>query len=239
MVNTLACFLVLRDELRRRRLPWQTFGAWRIGPLALLASFLLMNLGVGTLTSEGNNLLLAVLPVPAWFAQAFSPLHDLASHPISGPLALIVVAPLTEELICRGLILRGLLARINPWRAIIVSALLFALVHLNPWQFPTAFAIGLVFGWVYFRTGSLTLCMAGHALHNSISLLATGLPFVIRGFNSTPPAGTVDFQPWWLDLTGVALVLIGTVWFLRWAPPLVKPPEPPPIPATVTADPAT
>jgi len=237
VVNTLACFLVLWDEMRRRRISWPTLGSWRIEPVTLLAPFLLTVLGVGALTSEGSNLFQAVFPKPAWITRTFPQLNDLASNPISGPLILVVVAPLTEELICRGLILRGLLARISPWRAIVVSALLFALVHLNPWQFVTAFVIGLVFGWVYFRTGSLLLCMAGHALHNTLSLVATGLPFVIRGFNSTPPAGTVDFQPCWFDLTAMALVLVGLVWFLRWAPPLAKPPEPPPLPVPVAANP--
>ena len=237
VVLTLACFIVLWDELRRHRTPWRTLGIWHIEPVTLLAPFLLLVLGVGTLVSDGNNLLQAVLPPPAWFTRSFSQLHDLASHPISGPLALVVIAPLTEELIFRGLILRGLLARTSPWRAIVISALLFGLVHLNPWQIPFAFVAGLVFGWVYFRTGSLTLCMAGHALHNSISLLATGLPFVIRGFNSTPPAGMVDFQPWWFDLTGVVLVLVGTAWFLRCALPLAKPTEPPPLPAAASANP--
>jgi len=237
VVKTLACFLVLWDEMRRRRISWPTLGSWRIEPVTLLAPFLLTVLGVGALTSEGSNLFQAVFPKPAWITRTFPQLNDLASNPISGPLILVVVAPLTEELICRGLILRGLLARISPWRAIVVSALLFALVHLNPWQFATAFVIGLVFGWVYFRTGSLLLCMAGHALHNTLSLVATGLPFVIRGFNSTPPAGTVDFQPCWFDLTAMALVLVGLVWFLRWAPPLAKPPEPPPLPVPMAANP--
>jgi membrane protease YdiL (CAAX protease family) len=239
VVKTLACFLVLWDELRRHRIPWRSLGAWRVEPITLFAPFFLLVLGVVTLITDVDNWLKAALPPPAWITQAFSQLHDLASHPISGPLALVVIAPLTEELIFRGLILRGLLARTNPRRAIVISALLFALIHVNPWQFPTAFVAGLVLGWAYFRTGSLTLCMAGHALHNSIWLLGTGLPFVIRGFNSTPPAGTVDFQPWWFDLTGVVLILVGTAWFLRCAPPLAKPTEPPPIPAPVAAAPAT
>jgi len=237
VVKTLACFLVLWDELRRHQIPWRTLGIWRIEPITLLAPFFLMVLGVGTLASGCNNLLRVVLPPPAWFTQAFAQLYDLAAHPISGPLALVVIAPLTEELIFRGLILRGLLARTNPRRAIVISALLFALIHVNPWQFPIALGTGLIFGWAYFRTGSLVLCMAGHALHNSISLLGTGLPFVIHGFNSTPPAGTVDFQPWWFDLTGFVLVLVGIAWFLRWVPPLAQPSGPPPIPVPVTANP--
>jgi hypothetical protein len=237
VVSTLACFLVLRDELRRLRIPWRTLGAWRIEPVALLAPFLLLVLGIGMLLSDVGNLLHAVLPPPASITQAFSQLYDLASHPISGPLSLVVVAPLTEELLFRGLILRGLLARTSPRRAIVISALLFALFHLNPWQFPTAFFAGLLLGWAYFRTGSLVLCMAGHALNNALSLLAPGLPFVIRGFNSTPPAGTVDFQPWWFNLTGAALVLVGIIWFLRCTPPLAKPPETPALPVPVTANP--
>jgi membrane protease YdiL (CAAX protease family) len=237
VVKTLACFLVIWDELRRHRIPWRSLGAWRVEPITLFAPFFLLVLGVVTLISDAGNWLKAALPPPAWITQVFSQLHDLASHPISGPLSLVVIAPLTEELIFRGLILRGLLARTSPWRAIVISALLFALIHVNPWQFPTAFVAGLVLGWAYFRTGSLTLCMAGHALHNSIALLATGLPFVIRGFNSTPPAGTVDFQPWWFNLTGVALVLVGTAWFLRWVPPLVKTAETPALPVPVTANP--
>jgi uncharacterized protein len=228
--------LVLRDELRRCQMPWQQLGGWRIEPVILLAPFLLLIIGIGALISESNNLLEAVLPKPAWIAQAFSPLHDLASNPISGPLMLIVVAPVTEELICRGLVLRGLLTRTGPWRAIIISAVLFALVHLNPWQFPTAFVLGLVLGWVYFRTGSLVLCMAGHALNNALSLLAVGLPFVVRGFNSTRTTGPVEFQPWWFDLAGLALVVASVLWFLRWAPPLATPPEPPLLPVAASAD---
>ena len=237
VVKTLACFLVLWDELRRHRIPWRTLGAWRVEPITLFAPFFLLVLGVVTLISDVGNWLKAALPPPAWITQALSQLYDLAAHPVSGPLALVVIAPLTEELIFRGLILRGLLARTSPWRAIVISALLFALIHLNPWQFTTAFVAGLVLGWAYFRTGSLSLCMAGHALNNGLSLLAPGLPFVIRGFNSTPPPGTVDFQPWWLDLAGVALVLGSVVWFLRCAPPLAKPPETPALPVPVTANP--
>jgi membrane protease YdiL (CAAX protease family) len=230
VVNTLVCLIVLRSELRRHQIQWRTLGAWRIVPVTLVAPFFLIVLGAVVLVSESANYLKAVLPPPVWFTAQFSELHNLAAHPVSGPLALIVMAPLTEEVIFRGLILRGLLARISPWRAIAISTLLFALLHLNPWQFPVAFGTGLVLGWAYYRTGSLSLCMAGHALINAISLLAMGLPFVVRGFNSVPLAGTVDFQPGWFDLAGVALVIGGAVWFRFLTVSLVGIGEPPPLP---------
>jgi uncharacterized protein len=237
VVNTLACFLLLRGELRRSQIPWRALGAWRIAPVTLLAPFFLMVVGAAILVSEIDDGLRSVLPPPARLIALFSQLHDLAAHPIVGPLALVVMAPVTEELLCRGLILRGLLAKISSWRAILLSSLLFALIHLSPWQFPIAFVSGLVFGWVYFRTGSLSLCMAGHALINALSLLAPGLPFVIRGFNTAPLTGTVDFQPWWFDLLGVALIVCGILWFRRWAPPLAKPAGAPPPSVPVSADP--
>jgi hypothetical protein len=50
--------------------------------------------------------------------------------------------------------------------------LLFALFHLNPWQFPAAFALGLILGWIRIRTGSVLACIAGHAIHNGLVFLS-------------------------------------------------------------------
>ena len=52
------------------------------------------------------------------------------------------------------------------------SALLFALFHMNPWQFPAAFALGLILGWIRIRTGSVLACIAGHAIHNGLVFLS-------------------------------------------------------------------
>ena len=61
-------------------------------------------------------------------------------------LCVSVFAPFFEEWLCRGMILRGLLQKMKPGWAIVLSALFFAISHLNPWQAVPAFVLGCLFG---------------------------------------------------------------------------------------------
>ena len=64
-----------------------------------------------------------------------------------------LLAPLAEELVFRGAILRALLRwHKNAWVGIAISAVLFAIIHMNPAQMPHAFFVGLLLGWMYYRT---------------------------------------------------------------------------------------
>lgn len=91
-------------------------------------------------------------------------------------LSVSVFAPLFEEWLCRGLVLRGLLKHMNPTGAILVSAAFFAILHMNPWQAIPAFILGILFGYVYYRTGSLKLTMLMHCVNNTFSLLLSKIP---------------------------------------------------------------
>lgn len=87
-------------------------------------------------------------------------------------ISVSIFAPLCEEWLCRGVILRGLIGRgVKPLWAIMFSAFFFALIHLNPWQAIPAFAFGCLFGYVYYRTGSLKLTMLMHFVNNTLSLV--------------------------------------------------------------------
>jgi membrane protease YdiL (CAAX protease family) len=88
-----------------------------------------------------------------------------------GYVTIGLLAPLTEELVMRGAILRSLLKDMRPWLAIVLSALLFALVHMNPVQMPHAFLIGLLLGWMYWRTGSILPGVAYHWANNSVAFV--------------------------------------------------------------------
>ncbi len=91
-------------------------------------------------------------------------------------ISVSIMAPLFEEWLCRGLILRGLMKKIGPTWAIVVSAVFFAVLHMNPWQALPAFTLGLLFGYVYYRTGSLKLTMLMHCVNNTFSVLISRIP---------------------------------------------------------------
>jgi membrane protease YdiL (CAAX protease family) len=90
-------------------------------------------------------------------------------------LALVVlgvVAPVGEELFFRGLVLRRLTGPVGPTNAVLLSALLFGLLHLDPVQSPAACLIGIYFGALVLRTGSLWTSIVAHALNNSAMVIA-------------------------------------------------------------------
>jgi hypothetical protein len=59
----------------------------------------------------------------------------------------------------------------SPALAIVISALFFAAIHGNVWQGVTAFAIGCLFGYVYYKTGSLKLTILMHCANNTFAVL--------------------------------------------------------------------
>ncbi len=89
-----------------------------------------------------------------------------------GATSMIVLAPLAEELLFRAAMMEEMLKRgVSPWCAVLTSALVFGLIHLNPAQIPYAFLIGILFGWVYLRTRSLVPTILCHILNNAIAVL--------------------------------------------------------------------
>jgi sodium transport system permease protein len=70
-------------------------------------------------------------------------------------LAICLTPALAEELAFRGFILTGLRRRWPPWRAILLSSLLFALFHLNVFQAGPAFVLGFILGMLAAYSGSI------------------------------------------------------------------------------------
>lgn len=80
----------------------------------------------------------------------------------------VVIAPIFEEIMYRGVFLNGMLKRYSPKKAIILSSLVFGFVHLNLPQGLNAFVLGLIFAVIYYYTRSLYLCMFMHAVNNFV-----------------------------------------------------------------------
>lgn len=86
-------------------------------------------------------------------------------------LAVLAVAPgMMEELAFRGILLPPLARAWGGWPAVLVTAAAFAGFHLSAEQLVVQFLLGLVFGWLRLRTGSLWPCVLAHAGHNALTL---------------------------------------------------------------------
>ena len=97
-----------------------------------------------------------------------------------GYVAIGILAPLAEEVVFRGAILRtllGIMSKKNHWVAIMISAAIFGVVHANLAQFINALLMGLLLGWMYYRTGSLVPGILLHWVNNTMAyVLANIMP---------------------------------------------------------------
>lgn len=166
-----------------------TVMAFAVSVATLAASFLL------------SSLTEFLPPMPERLEKAMEMMMD---GPIWATLLSVsVMAPFFEELLCRGLILRGLLQKTSPAWAITVSSLFFALLHANIWQGIPAFGMGLLFGLVYYRTGSLKLTMLMHCVNNTAAVIMSNIDS-LKDVDSLREV----MSPWAFTLCAAAWVII-------------------------------
>jgi len=182
----------------------------------LLFPMLCLTIGLSIALSEVDNRIQQVFPAPTWLQQTFSQLLSNREVFLPALALLVVVAPLTEELFFRGLLFYGLVRNYGPWFGVFGTAVLFGVVHLNPWQFIGAFVLGLAFGWWTLKTGSLLPAILGHALNNGLGPFSLHvLGWQVPGYNMWTP-GVPTHQPWWFTLTGVLLCGLSAWWLHRY-----------------------
>ncbi len=99
-------------------------------------------------------------------------LEDVFRHGPLFALALIALAPaICEEGLFRGFILSGLRSGSGTWAAVIVSALLFGVTHLDPARLGAVTTLGVVLAVLAIRSGSLIPCILCHFTHNGLALV--------------------------------------------------------------------
>jgi membrane protease YdiL (CAAX protease family) len=130
-------------------------------------------------------ILLVLLPLALLLGIEDPPQQDVADvaggaagmvERIAVLLVIVVVAPLTEEILFRGVLLSRLRRSMKPTSAVTISAALFAGIHLiDPdaaFVVPGPFVIGLVLGYQALRTGRLGLSIMTHAGVNLLAAVA-------------------------------------------------------------------
>ncbi len=114
------------------------------------------------------SLALALLP-ESWMAEYGEAMRLSAETGWIPALAVVVGAPLAEELVFRGIIQSRLERAMPAWIAVVLQAALFGLIHGAPVQIAYAFVMGLLFGYIRHRTGSILPTIAAHAAFNAMN----------------------------------------------------------------------
>ena len=123
---------------------------------------------VGLFQAIPISVLERFMDLPDYMEQDFLNLE----HNPTGILMLCIIAPIAEEYLFRGLMMRKMLRwNISPWYAIIASSIMFGLIHLNPAQIPGPIILGIVMAWMCYRTKSLIPGIIIHITNNTLCLI--------------------------------------------------------------------
>ena len=211
IVNLLSFCLILFYIIRKTHLPLEYFIEIRFFNIKILMPVLFTIIGLIIIVSEIDNVTRFFIPMPDDIKALFNQLLSIEGNIIPSIIILLIVAPLTEELLFRGIILRGFLKNYPAIKANLVQSLFFSLIHFNIWQYSSAFIVGLFLGWLYLKTGSWLICFFVHSFFNFAPLLIQLIPLNIKGFTSAIPEKIV-FQPLWFNLMGFILIAAGILW---------------------------
>jgi len=111
--------------------------------------------------------------MPEVIKQSFESIAK--SNPFTVLLTVGILAPFAEEILFRGAIYNLIKDKFNKYAAVIVSAILFAVIHMNIYQASYALVIGLFMGIIILKTGSLWLTIIFHIVYNTLSGVYGGL----------------------------------------------------------------
>lgn len=210
--NLLGISLVLLLGLKESPAPASQVLFLRPPRWILLPGVALATLGLALLAAELDTWIEEIFPAPEWVMEIFRrALEYHTAIEFAGVFFfLVVVAPVTEEVLFRGLFLSRLLERYSPRTAVIGSAVCFGVFHILPWQVVTAALMGLFLGWLLLRSGSIAVPIAAHAIFNLLPVLATRVdpertPFLqVVGAQSQEP---VHLPGIWLAGAAAAFLL--------------------------------
>ena len=184
--------------------------------VSLWIAMIIFMIGFVIVSSELDNLVNYFLPMPEMLRDIF---EDIMTNQlfVFAIIVMGIIPGFMEELFFRGLILDGLNRNYSPRKAIIISALLFGIIHLNPWQFYGGFIIGVFSAWICIKTNSILLSIYIHFFNNTLYTITVKYKNLIpiKGFNSNF-ATPVEFQPIWFDMIGIVVLIFGIILLLKY-----------------------
>lgn len=101
-------------------------------------------------------------------------------------IAIVVIAPILEELLFQAAIQKGIFRRLKPWIAIILTELIFAFAHTPTFglDFWNIFLGGLPLAYVYQKTDDIKIPIISHAVNNLIPFIIAYAPFILESIQT-------------------------------------------------------
>lgn len=200
MVIPLLLFLTARKEPLLDRLRIK-----KISSQVVLAT-VIFSIGIIVLVDEFDRIASLLFAPPEYLDQiGYMLKFDTFNMAIFLMFGIVVLAPLGEELLFRGFLQKFLEEHWNDiTRAVLVTSLFFAIIHLNPFWLIQIYVLGVLLGYLAWRTGSIWAGFILHAANNFMALIFTNYSQVFDDFYTWH--GHV--APWFL-LMGVGCVYIG------------------------------
>jgi len=190
--------------------------AFRLHPVSVRICGISLVIGVGLtiVTDALNRLLQLVIPMPQDLSNLLESVFKCESF-FDGIIVftgVVVIAALSEEMLFRGLVQGTLEKRMDITRAVMATAIVFTILHFNPWQAIPILILGVALGILTWKSGSIYSAIIIHALMNLLSVLSVNISasFLNRFFYSTWTA------PFWI-LAGCAGLVWGFRLFYKWA----------------------
>lgn len=152
-----------------------------------------------------------VFPMPEFILNSLKGMYTEIMFPsntiefILTILGIVVMAAVCEEAMFRGFILTTFMKRKKVWKAIIITAVGFAIYHLDPWAIPEIAVIGVFLGWLVVRTGSIYPAVIAHASFNFLGIVL--LPRIF-GVKTVEDFFAISFPAFMYPIAFVVLALL-------------------------------
>lgn len=198
---------------------WQRLGKpkWYLGFGNVGIVPILLSIFGTLLIANGTTMVAEYLPGYENFVEA---MEQMLVPGIGMAIAVVLCAPIFEEALMRGVILRGFLRKTTPFKSILFSGLCFGALHVIPIHVFFASIVGFALGYVYYRTRSLGLVILIHFINNGVSyfLGQTDMPTSTEELVGTGMAGVLALA------AGLTFAGLGLLYLLGDKYPLVPPP---------------
>ncbi|WP_167882025.1 CPBP family intramembrane glutamic endopeptidase [Leptospira montravelensis] len=204
---------------KKTKSKWSEIFPIKFPDFIITISIGIFSIGLVIICSEIDNIFRYFVSVPDFFYELTADLFD-PKYILSSFLVLCIVAPLSEELMFRGLLLKGFLQNYSKINSIILTALLFSIMHLNPLQFFGTFIFGILAAIILIKTENLFLTIYFHAIFNFLPWFVINFTNLkIKGFSDIIEPSEIlrskNLQPIWFDFLGIILFSIGILIFRK------------------------